>query len=421
MSITQSASGVGQWIATGATHDFCPWANKYVYWLKEPIGWFVLATATSVLIGVFFNPVGWTLAAGLLAVTILGLGFPLIAMAAVRCELKPVNSDLSEGESSHLILTVVNRLPIPIMGLMIENYLTVPAAVEEDEATASSRGDCGLARVPALSRASYRLPVQPEYRGRYPICKPRIACSFPFGIYTARRELKHIVPVEVRPLVLPLVSELEWGGRKMADVGSGQRATSHGDFLAVREFRRGDSLRSIHWAQSAKQDTVIVCERGGPQRSPLAIHLSTERSRGDWRQARDHLAWRVRIVASICDLLAARHIPFALWIDGQRHVVADGAQGLRRVMETLTNLPLDPIQSQASPAEFIGHGIFVHARLADEEFCPAHCVALEIRNTTRDLRASSTDVSAELIDLNRDITEQLTDSLQGVYRANCAA
>ena len=26
-------------------HDFCPWANRYVYWLKQPIGWFVLAAA----------------------------------------------------------------------------------------------------------------------------------------------------------------------------------------------------------------------------------------------------------------------------------------------------------------------------------------------------------------------------------------
>ncbi|MEM6471796.1 MAG: DUF58 domain-containing protein, partial [Planctomycetota bacterium] len=33
------------------TTDFCPWANRFVYWLKEPVGWFVIATAISVLVG----------------------------------------------------------------------------------------------------------------------------------------------------------------------------------------------------------------------------------------------------------------------------------------------------------------------------------------------------------------------------------
>ena len=32
-------------------HDFCPWANRYVYWLKQPIGWFILAAAAALAIG----------------------------------------------------------------------------------------------------------------------------------------------------------------------------------------------------------------------------------------------------------------------------------------------------------------------------------------------------------------------------------
>ena len=28
-----------------ANYDFCPWANRYVYWLREPIGWFVIGAS----------------------------------------------------------------------------------------------------------------------------------------------------------------------------------------------------------------------------------------------------------------------------------------------------------------------------------------------------------------------------------------
>ena len=37
------------WAARLLTTDFCPWANRFVFWLKEPVGWFVLATAISVM------------------------------------------------------------------------------------------------------------------------------------------------------------------------------------------------------------------------------------------------------------------------------------------------------------------------------------------------------------------------------------
>ena len=113
-------------VASLANHDFCPWANRYVYWLKEPVGWFVVALAVSILVGLFLSPMGWTVAAGLSMVLVLGLGFPWMATRTLVCELKPVSTSLHERQASQLELTVRNRLPIPILGLMIEGYLTRP-------------------------------------------------------------------------------------------------------------------------------------------------------------------------------------------------------------------------------------------------------------------------------------------------------
>src|SRR6056297_1563667 len=105
------------------TTDFCPWANRFVYWLKEPIGWFVLATAISVTIGLYLSPIGWTLAASLSAIMVVGMVWPLVAVHVTTCQLRPEVDGVHEGESCRMIVSVRNRIPLPVWGLAVEGYL----------------------------------------------------------------------------------------------------------------------------------------------------------------------------------------------------------------------------------------------------------------------------------------------------------
>lgn len=271
------------------TTDFCPWANRFVYWLKEPIGWCVLATVASVLVGMFLSPLGWTIAAGLTAVLVFGMGFPWLATRCVSCRLHPACGELHERETSYLQLSIRNYLPLPIMGLMVEGYLSTSAAKAETESL-SDTSDAALERIPALSIATYRLSISAEYRGQYPKRVPKITCAFPFGIWTARREIRDWSPVTVLPLLIPISEELEFTGDQFADFGVGNRASTHGDFLGVRDFRRGDALKNIHWAHSARHDQFVVCERGGPQNQAIELYLSTARCQGSNVESRENFA-----------------------------------------------------------------------------------------------------------------------------------
>ena len=58
-NLSEFLSRVTDRIMTVGNYDYCPWANKYVYWLKQPIGWFVLAAIASAVIGLFAVPQGW--------------------------------------------------------------------------------------------------------------------------------------------------------------------------------------------------------------------------------------------------------------------------------------------------------------------------------------------------------------------------
>ena len=394
------------------TTDFCPWANRFVYWLKEPIGWFALAAVASVLVGAFLSPLGWTLAAGLSAVLVFGMGFPWLATRCVSCRLHPACGEMHEREASYLQLSVRNYLPLPIIGLMVEGYLTALTTQVEIQRLPGIP-EAALERIPAFSTATYRLPISAEYRGRYPKQTPKITCAFPFGIWTARREIRDLSPVTVLPLLIPISEELEFTGDQLADLGVGIRASTHGDFLGVRDFRRGDSLKNIHWAQSARHDQFVVCERGGPQNQAIELHLSTARCPGTNIESRENLAWRVRIAASLVELLSARHLPYRLIIDGKLYAVADSASGRKPALQQLAEIPLDgPVTAQDQDRAGIESqkrngvcwiAISRPSQSASTE--PSAYVNLEIGMHSSGLRQRRN--TSRLIDLDDDITGQL--------------
>lgn len=316
--------------------DFCPQLNQYVYWLKQPIGWFVIAMIASVLVGAFASPIGWTIALGLGVLIVLGLAFPWLAIRTTQIELLPVIDEVHEREEVEFEVRVRNRLPLPILGLTIRGYLVNLAEADSEE----TLPEIGLSRVPSLSVAKFRLQGRPEYRGSYPITNPVMGCAFPFGIWTARKEVQAVSPLLVRPLVIPCGGQFDFLGQKMSDVGQGSRASEVGEFLGVREFRAGDSLKSIHWSHTARLDSLVVCERGGPQHQQVVLAIDTNSSRGTPSEAQENLAWRVRVVASIAALLHGQHIPFSLTIDSESMRLPAGQQALRLAWEKLAAIPL---------------------------------------------------------------------------------
>lgn len=317
--------------------DFCPWANKYVYWLKEPIGWFVTALGISVLVGLHVSSVGWVLASVISSVIAVGMIWPWFVVHAAQCRLVPAVEEVHEGQPCDLVLTVRNRLPVPLWGPAIEGYLDG----DGDEA----RPTIALACVPMLSDAEYRLRISPELRGHYPVTPPKIVCSMPFGIYTARRSLQHFSPLTVFPAVSRIEDDPELAGGKSCESGDGLRVGEFGEPLGVREFRSGDRLRNVHWIHTARVGSLVVCERGGPQQQIVDVVLDTQVAPGGDTELRRHqresLARRVRVAAGVAMALHSRHVPIRLVIDGRPLQLPAGAPGRRRLLSELADVPAD--------------------------------------------------------------------------------
>lgn len=328
MANVHAAPGSQSRLASVMTTDFCPWANRFVYWLKEPVGWFALATAISAMIGLYFSPIGWTLAASLMAIMVVGMTWPLVAVYVTNCELRPEVDAVHEDEPCRMIFSVRNRIPLPVWGLAVEGYLDCDA----DE----SAPTVGLSCAAPMSTSEYGIIVRPKLRGHYPIQTPTVACSFPFGIWTARRKLTTTKPLTVWPKVFPIMGVCPLAGRANAEVGEGQRGGRSGDFVGVRAYRRGDAAKHVNWIASARTDTLIVTERGGPQCVELDVWINIA-STG----SRDQLADRIRVAASVLLNLHQSSTPMRIMIGNQSLRCASGVKGRTAIMNALANVPAD--------------------------------------------------------------------------------
>jgi len=322
---------VGQsWLKRALTTDFCPSVNPFVYWLKEPVGWFVLATAASAMVGLYLSPIGWMLAGSLTLVILLGTIWPAIAVRLVTCRLQTLVQQVHEGDACNLNLEMKNLGPVPLWGLAVEGFLDR----KPDDTTEETIPTVALSYLRPLATSVYRFSIRPNRRGRYPDGAAWLTCSFPFGIWTAKQELRHISPVTVWPKVYPINGQPEFIGQAMSRTGDSTRAGTTGDFTGVREYRRGDSIRQVNWRATARAEVLIVTERGAPRCPFVDVVVDAVLSGSS-----TELDEQIRIAASLLADLHLATIPLRVYLGSRCYVVRNGKEGFIQMMDALADIP----------------------------------------------------------------------------------
>jgi uncharacterized protein (DUF58 family) len=118
-----------------------------------------------------------------------------------------------------------------------------------------------LARVPAWSLTEFHWEHRPERRGRFPQSGTLLATGFPFGVWQSSRWIEFDQTCLVWPAVPALGDPLAVRQLRALGERSYENRVGHeGDFLGLRAYRPGDSLRKIHWPQSVRAGDLIVRE-----------------------------------------------------------------------------------------------------------------------------------------------------------------
>jgi uncharacterized protein (DUF58 family) len=314
------------------TTDFFPSANRFVYWLKEPVGWFFLATCVSVIIGLYFAPIGWTLAAALASVILVGMLWPAIAVRAVKCSLRPCVPQVHEDDACELNFSVRNKLPMPLWGLSVEGFLDRSCANPDVESIPT----VALAFVRSLTTSNYRFSICPDFRGCYPDGEAMLTCSFPFGIWTAKRKLEDVAPITVWPKVFPIQGQANLRGRNAAEQGDGERTGRAGNFIGLRDYRIGDSIRDVNWNATARYGELVITERSAPQSCNVEVIIDVASL-----EDRHQLAQRIRVAASLLANLHGQSVALTVRIGNEVIHVMRGHKGFVQMMDALARVPAE--------------------------------------------------------------------------------
>jgi hypothetical protein len=235
--------------------------------------------ATNVQAGLLF-----VISAGLAGLFVVSLAVPSWSMRKITVERANPPSG-TEGEDIHFQAEIANsgRAARFMIGV------TDPLA----------RGGGGAAAViPAGLSASVSYAAALP-RGVYRSIPLVASCGFPFGIFSRQKSFTVPADLTIYPDYedirgLPLLEAAStpseaYHERRTAGAGT--------DYLGVRDFRPGDSLKVIHWRTSARRGELTVKEFEEETASPVVIYIDESRDAG---QAGDSmLDAAARIAASI--------------------------------------------------------------------------------------------------------------------------
>lgn len=117
---------------------------------------------------------------------------------------------------------------------------------------------CYFLKIPEgkSQRASYRHTF--ARRGVYALSGYRLATKFPFALFRKSRDID--APVTL--LVLPARTAVPRPAARSTARGdiAGDRLGRKGEFFGLREHRRGDDRRDVHWKSSARLGRLLVRE-----------------------------------------------------------------------------------------------------------------------------------------------------------------
>ena len=324
-----------------ANHDFCPSANRWVYWMKHPATAIVFAAVVACAAGIFINPVAFVPGGALVATLVLGYFWPRFAMLGMSARLSFGRNRADESEAVTVHLTVVNHWPFPVWGLMLEGGFQSADDAVPDVALA-------LARVGAWSTSEFSWEFVADCRGEYPRRTPSLVTGFPFGLKKAGREVEVASKVLVRPRTFEIEELLDAAEtRPNDDHWSDHRVGECGDMLGTRPFRPGDSLRRVHWAQTARYDRLVVCERQASTSSSLEVDLDSDPAAHCGFGRDSSWEWSIRIAASLCRAYHRQNARVVCHVGREEIVVTQGAAGFERFLDYLARLPKHGVASAA--------------------------------------------------------------------------
>jgi uncharacterized protein (DUF58 family) len=231
---------------------------------------FVAAGATAVVCAIGFGQPALT------RVGVLVLALPLLAAFVVsRRKHDPTVVRtvwprlLRAGETARIDLTIASDRKRSDGALLVED--TLPYAL-------GGRARFVLQGLGGAWDRTVSYPVRSDIRGRYVVGPVVARLADPFGLVERRRPIGGTAQLTVTPRVVPLPAVPLTGGWQGAGEHRPQAfASGSAEDVSVREYRRGDDLRRVHWRSSARIGELMVRREEQPWEAHATVLLDNRR------------------------------------------------------------------------------------------------------------------------------------------------
>lgn len=213
------------------------------------------------------------------------------------------------GETVTAELQLANRTWLPLPWLQIQDG--VPTELKEDEAYR------GVVSLGSRSAYTHRYQLFCRRRGYYAVGPLILRSSDPFGFVEARWEERRPARLIVYPQVLPL-EMLGLSTRSVSgSLASRQRLVEDPARMAgVRAYASGDSLRHVHWKNTAHENMLLVKKFQPSQDVPVMVLLDLNRAAYPLRQMVSASEWAIVVAASVANAMTQQRQAVGLATNG---------------------------------------------------------------------------------------------------------
>jgi uncharacterized protein (DUF58 family) len=220
-------------------------------------------------------------------------------------------------------------------------------------------------------KSRIEVPLTFARRGVYTLGPAEVRVADPFGLLRFARKDWETMEVVVYPRVHELRGFPLRGGNMEAGT-TGSRGRRGEEFANLREYRRGDDRRHIHWKSLARTGELFVKEFSlqAPRRHTVALDLRRE----GLRTQEDEIEDAVSTAASVLTHLARESLPFRLLATGSSHTdtgFGSDEDSYWEAMRLLATARADGVrhlgETVLGERGGLGEGVVLVSRTRDEE------------------------------------------------------
>jgi len=284
------------------------------------------------------------------------IGLPLItailaklwsrySLVGVRCQRFLSERRIFPGEEIEFVLTMVNRKPLPLPWVRVDDKIPVDLAVKEIRLQNTNNGF--LTNTTSLlwyESIKWRYYLKCNRRGYYPIGPLVISSGDIFGFYPRTRTENADDYIIVYPKLYPLTVLNLPSSYPIGEIQAEQRIFEDPTrAVGVRDYTTNDSLRFIHWKASARHQKLQVKVFEPTKTLDLILFFAVDSFLTNSHGTEDIFELGVSTAASIAKYVIEQRCPVGLYmntplIDSQQLVRIKPGRGPSQLIQILESL-----------------------------------------------------------------------------------